>query len=110
MTDCQSARDYITNPVAAGSEDERLEWEYPDGRPKDAIAEEQTDKPRWIDTSAMICHLLTKVGNRCFADRLRSTISTGVLDLTATKESPSRKVQQQKARLNMIVGDDLEQS
>ena len=40
MTDCQSLHDYLVNPIAAGSEDKRLEidleglreyiWEYPD--------------------------------------------------------------------------------
>ena len=117
MTDCQSLHDYITNPVAAGSEDKRLEidleslreglWEVPDGRPKDAITEEQTDRPRWIDTSTMICDPLTKQGSRNFTDRLRRTTTTGVLDLTAT-ESTLQKMQAQRARVNKITSGDLQ--
>ena len=73
LTDCQSLRDYLVNPIRAGCEDKRLEidldglredlGEYCDGSLKDDIAEKQYNKPTWIDTSAMICDLLTKLGN-----------------------------------------------
>ena len=112
MTDCKSLHDYLINPVAQGSEDKRLEidleslreslWEYTNGYPKDKIDEEQTDKPRWIDTSAMICDPLTKTGPANFAERLRKTMQTGVLNLIPTVKSQLRKIQQQKARLRKI--------
>ena len=116
MTDCQSLSDYLVNPTANGSEDKRLEidledlrerlWEYPNGSLKDEISEAQTDKVRWIDTSTMICDPLTKSGPANFPERLRRTMSTGILDLTATKESVLKKMQQQKARLSKIPGGD----
>jgi len=73
---------------------------------KDEISEAQTDKVRWIDTSTMICDPLTKSGPAKFPERLRRTMSTGILDLTATKESVLKKMQQQKARLSKIPGGD----
>ena len=116
LTDCQSLYDYIINPIAAGTEDKRLEidleglrenlWEYPDGSPKDDITEHQWNKPRWIDTSAMLCDPLTKGGPVHFADRLRRTMATGILNLEATKESVLRKMQQQRARMNKILAKD----
>ena len=70
MTDCQSLHDYVNNPSPAGTEDKRLEsdleglreylCEYPDGSLKDTLDEDQHDKIRWIDTSAMPCDPLTK--------------------------------------------------
>ena len=117
MTDCQSLHDYLINPVAQGSEDKRLEidleslreslWEHSDGSPKDEITEQQTDKPRWIDTSTMLCDPLTKTGSAGFCDRLRETMSSGMLDLNATVASQMRKMQQQKARLGKILSKDL---
>ena len=116
MTDCQSLSDYLVNPVAAGSEDKRLEidledlrerlWEYPDGSLKDLITEAQTDKVRWIDTSTMICDPQTKNGPANFSARLRSTMSTGILDLHATKESQMKKMKQQKSRMSKILEKD----
>ena len=79
-------------------------WEYPNGKPKDAITEDQCDKPRWIDTSTMICDPLTKAGPKNFAARLRKTMETGWLDLTPTNESLLRKMQQQKLRLQKVMG------
>ena len=70
MTDCESLHSYLTNPAAAGTEDQRLGidleglreylWEYPDGTLKGYIHEGQHDKIRWIDTSTMICDPLPK--------------------------------------------------
>ena len=112
LTDCQSLHDYLTNPVGQGCEDKRLEidlenlreslWEYPSGKPKDMITDEQHDKPRWIDTSTMICDPLTKTGPKNFAARLRKTMATGWLDLTPTNESLIRKMQQQRLRLQKV--------
>ena len=112
LTDCQSLHDYLVSPVAKGNEDKRLEidleslreslWEWPDGRPKDAIADGQTDRPRWIDTSTMLCDPLTKSGNAAFYNRLRTAMSTGMVDLTPTPESLLRKMQQQKLRMRKI--------
>jgi len=110
FTDCQSLHDYLVNPVAAGCEDKRLEidleglreylWEDENGIPKDDMNEDIHDKPRWVDTSAMICDPLTKAGNEKFADRLAATMSTGRLTLEASPESQIRKMKQQKARKN----------
>ena len=72
--------DYLKNPVPQGCEDKRLEidlealrdslWFDADGNPKDDWLENQHDKPRWIDTSAMICDPLTKAGTDKFHSRL----------------------------------------
>jgi hypothetical protein len=101
FTDCQSLHDYLMCPVANGSEDKRLEidleslreslWEWPDGRPKDSITEGQTDHPRWIDTSAMLCDPLTKSGNAAFYTRLRAAMSTGRIDEHAAAETVHEK-------------------
>ena len=119
LTDCQSLRDYLINPIAAGSEDKRLEidleslreslWEDTNGRPKDEITEDQTDKPRWIDTSCMICDPMTKAGSAHFPERLRRAMSTGILNLVPTLESQMRKLQQQRARMSRISTGDLPQ-
>ena len=45
-------------------------WEHADGDLKDSIEEDQNDKPRWIDTRAMICDPLPKAGSVNFACRL----------------------------------------
>ena len=74
-------------------------WEYPSGKPKDEITEDQNDKPLWIDTSTMLCDPLTKTGPKNFSERLKKTMQSGWLDLTPTRESLLRKMQQQKARL-----------
>ena len=110
LTDCQSLHDYLVNPVAAGCEDKRLEvdlqglrenlWFDDNDNPKDAITENQHSKPRWIDTSTMICDPLTKAGTFRFADRLVSTMETGVLDLRATAQSQLKKLKQQKLRMD----------
>ena len=113
MTDCQSLHDYVNNPVAAGTEDKRLEidleglreyiWEFPDGSIKDYITENQQDKIRWIDTSIMLCDPLTKSGSKGFADRLIKTMQTGHMTLEATEESQLRKLRQQKLRLDKVL-------
>ena len=116
MTDCQSLHDYLINPVAQGSEDKRLEidleslreclWEHDDGQLKDEITENQKDKPRWIDTSTMLCDPLTKTGPVNFCARLRSAMTSGVLNLEPTVGSQMKKLQQQKARLGKILNKD----
>ena len=105
MTDCQSLRVYITNPVSQGSEDKRLEidleslreslWEDADGNPKDSIEETQTDRPRWIDTSTMIADPLTKSMR---TDRLDQAMSSCWLDLLPTVESQMAKLMKQTNR------------
>ncbi len=107
FTDCRSLYDYLCNPVAAGCEDKRLEidleglceylWEFADGSPKDSMAEDMHDKPRWIDTSAMLCDPLTKSGNEKFAERLVQCMRTRWFDTTATAESTLKKLAKQKA-------------
>ena len=60
------------------------------------MTEDQHEKPRWIDTSAMICDPLTKAGNFKFADRLVTALSTGLFDTRATPESTLKKLAKQK--------------
>ena len=74
-------------------------WEYADGDLKDSIEEDQYDKPRWVDTSAMICDPLTKYGNETFSSRVVRTMETGYLDLNATVSSELKKMRQQKLRM-----------
>ena len=78
-----------------------------DGHVKDEITEKQTDKPRWIDTPTMICDPLTKSGSANFPERLKKTMSTGILDLVPTAASQMKKMQQQKARLDRLHPNDL---
>ena len=109
FTDCQSLYDYLINPITAGSADKRLEidlenlredlWFNTDGTLKDQITDDQNSKPRWIDTSTMICDPLTKAGNEVFKSRLVKTMSTGYFDLEPTPESLLKKMSQQKYRL-----------
>ena len=118
LTDCQSMHDYMVNPVRAGCEDKRLEidldglredlWEYGDdfGTMKESLEDEQYNKPRWIDTSTMICDPLTKHGHEQFAARLVSTMDTGILNLVASASSELKKMRAQKARLDRIRGAD----
>ena len=119
MTDCASLHDCLVNPADVSCEDKRLEidlqsreslWEHPDGSLKDTITEAQHDKPRWVDTSAMIADPLTKFGNEQFAARLVSTMETGWLDLGASASSQLRKMRQQKLRMARIVNDDRPQT
>ena len=77
---------------------------------KDAITEAQHDKPRWVDTSAMIAGPLTKFGNEQFAARLVSTMETGWLDLDASASSQLRKMRQQKLRMARIINDGRPQA
>ena len=115
FTDCQSLSDYLKNPVPAACEDKRLEidleglreylWEYPDGTPKDEMTEDQHDKPRWIDTSAMIVDPLTKAGTEWFHDRLVNTLETNWFDLRATPESELKKLAKQKRSMEKIKDD-----
>ena len=98
----------MNNPIVAGCEDKRLEidleglreyiWENADGTLKDYVTENQHDKIRWIDTSAMICDPLTKQGMHNFNQRLHETMMTGRLSLEASTESQMKKLNQQKAR------------
>ena len=117
LTDCQSLHDYLVNPVRAGCEDKRLEidldglredlWEHADGSLKDCIGESQHNKPRWIDTSAMICDPLTKHGSEAFASRLVEVMTSGRLCLNATVSSELKKMRQQRARMNRILHENL---
>ena len=117
FTDCESLESYLKNPVAAGCEDKRLEidleslreclWEHDKGQLKDEITENQKDKPRWIDTSTMLCDPLTKTGPVNFCARLRSAMTSGVLNLVPTVGSQMKKLQQQKARLVKILNKDF---
>ena len=99
LTDCQSLHDYLVNPFRAGCDDTRLEidldglredlWEYGDdfGTLRESLEDEQYNKPRWIDTSTMICDPLTKHGHEQFAARLVSTMDTGILNQAASASS-----------------------
>ena len=105
ITDCDSLHTYLTNPVCNGTEDKRLEidledlrqirWEDDEGNPKDDIADGQTDKVVWIDTSAMIADPLTKAIRTA---RVSNTLRGGTFDQAATPESVIAKMAKQKAR------------
>ena len=105
LTDCESLHSYLVNPVAANAEDKRLEidlqdlrqilWEDQNGNPKDDLLMDQSDKARWIDTSAMLADPLTKLMKCC---RLEDALSNNVLDLEATAASQMQKLMKQKQR------------
>ena len=122
-TDCQSLYDYLVNPVAAGTEDKRLEidldalrenlWFTADDELKDNLSlETDRNRPRWIDTSTMIADPLTKDGNEKFHSRLEKTMVSGWISFTPTPESELKKLKQQKARREKALGrttsEDLE--
>ena len=102
--------DHLINPIAQEGGDKRLEvdieslreslWQYPNGRPKEEITEEQTDKPRWVATSTMLCDPLAKTGPTSFYPRLRRATTLGIL--RPAIESQIRKLQQQKVRMSKI--------
>ena len=109
LTDCQSLHDYLVNPIAADTEDKRLQvdleglreylWFDEHGIPKDSMQEKQHDKISWIDTSAMICDPLTKGGPKGFTDRLVQTMTTGWFTTEPSVSSQIKKMKQQKMRL-----------
>ena len=112
LSDCKSFVDYVNAPIAAGTEDKRLEidleqvrqflWEYDDGSIKDFLHEDQRDKCRWIDTATMLADCLTKVTksklDRSNRDRLIQFCQTGVLDFETPPEAQMKKVMQQAQR------------
>ena len=110
----------MKTPVAQGCEDKRLEidleglrenlWFDADGNPKDDWLVDMHDKPRWIDTSAMICDPLTKAGSFKFANRLNECMKTGIFDTTPTPESVIKKMAKQKQSQKKIDGDGLHES
>ena len=105
LTDCESLHSYLVNPIAANAEDKRLEidlqdlrqilWEDQHGNPKDDLSIDQSDKIRWIATSAMLADPLTKLMKCC---RLEDALSNHVLDLEATAASQMQKLMKQKQR------------
>jgi len=112
LTDCKSFHDYVTNPIAAGTEDVRLEidleqirqdlWEFTDGSPKDHLEEEQHNKVRWIDTSTMLADCVTKYpklkADRDNKVRLVQFLQTCELDFSPSPEAQMKKVYQQSLR------------
>jgi len=108
MTDCESLNSYITNPVAAGNEDSRLEldledlrqilWEDHNGYPIDTLKDDDNDKVRWIDTSTMLADPLTK---NMKPDRLLAFLESGILDLEPTAAAIMSKMMKQKQRKNV---------
>ena len=113
LTDCESLSSHLNNPTATPVDCKRLEidlegqrqliWEDADGTPKDSLEENQTDKIRWIDTSAMIADPLTKAMK---ADRLENTLHSGILDLRPTDASVISKMMKQKARAKTDDAED----
>ena len=109
LTDCESLHSYLVNPVAANAEDKRLEidlqdlrqilWEDRNGNPKDDLSIDQSDKIRWIDTSAMLADPLTEL-MKC--RRLEDALSENILDLEATPESQMQKYMKQKQRASKV--------
>ena len=75
-------------------------------RLKESLEDEQYNKPRWIDTSTMICDPLTNHGHEQFAARLVSTMDAGILNMVASASSELKKMRAQKARLDRIRGAD----
>ena len=73
-------------------------WFDADGNPKDDWLENQHDKPRWIDTSAMICDPLTKAGTDKFHSRLGGVMESGWLNLEATPKSKAKKLSKTKQK------------
>ena len=94
LTDWQSFESHLNNPVSTGVEDKRLEtdleslrqdiWEHEDGEPRDVLTSKDPNRVRWIDTSAMLAHPLTK---RMKAERLTTALESGWLSLEPTPES-----------------------
>ena len=114
-TDCQSLHDYLVNPVAAGSEDKRLEidldalrenlWFTADDELKDNLNPDRDQtRPRWIDTSTMIADPLTKQGNEKFYNCLDDTVNTGWISFIPRAESQLKKLKQQKVRRERALG------
>ena len=64
------------------------------------MEEDQSEKPRWIDTSAMICDPLAKYGNEAFSSRLVECMESGILDLTPTVTSELEKMRAHKVRID----------
>ena len=105
LTDCESLNSYLTNPIASGNEDSRLEldledlrqmlWEDELGNLRDSLSEESNDKVRWIDTSTMLADPLTK---NMKPIRLLEFLQTGILDLEPTDDSKLQKMLKQKQR------------
>ena len=96
-------------------------WDDVDGNPKDDMTVDCHDKPRWIDTSAMICDSLTKAGNANFADRLVDCMMTGLFDTTPTAESEMKKLraksQRKKKKIesgtylsNQVLAEDIDET
>jgi len=119
FTDCQSLQDYLVRPVAAGSEDKRLEidldalrenlWFTADDELKDNLdPDTDRNRPRWIDTSAMIADPLTKQGNEKFYSRLDETVNTGWISFIPSAESQLKKLKQQKVRRERALGHESE--
>ena len=108
LTDCKSFEEYVNNPVAAGTEDKRLEidlemyrqdlWENPDGSVKDFITENERDRVRWIDTSTMLADCLTKRTklklDRENRDLFIDFLQTGCVSLKASAEAELKKIYQ----------------
>ena len=104
ITDCDSLYEHLVAPKLAQIDNKRLAidlmamrqfvWER-NGDRTEIIDTSCGDYPRWIDTSTMITDPLTKVMK---ADRLITTMTTGVFDMTPTPESLAIKSRNRELR------------
>ena len=105
MIDCNSLNDHLRNATFTKCSDKRLSidlaalrqmiWLTPDGELREDIGSDQPDMVRWIDTSCMVAHCLTK---RMRSDRLSECLRSCWLDLVSTDESVLCKMKKQKGR------------
>ena len=73
----------------------KILWEDQHGNPIKDLLIDQSDKIRWIDTSAMLADPLTKL-MKC--SRLEDALSDNVLNLEATAASHMQKFMKQERR------------
>ena len=105
LTDCESLRSCLLNPIVANIDDKRLEIDFEDlrqtlcedadGNPKDDLTVDQSDQVRWIDTSTMPADPLTKIMK---SERLEATLANNILDLERIVASQMQKLIKQTQR------------
>ena len=66
-----------------------------EGNPKDNLSDDEPDRVRWIDTSAMVADPLPK---RMGADRLVETLAAGKLSPEPKPEAILAKMSKQKSK------------
>eukprot|EP00973_Karenia_brevis_P074404 10338181-Karenia_brevis.AAC.1 len=98
MFDSQIAKAYLITATMQRRKDAKTS-EHKDGSPKDLSTDgNQTDRIRWIDTSAMFCDPLTKVGSEKFNEGLETSLHDAYFDITQIPKSIVKEMRLQKAR------------